>query len=133
MLNRTENLAIEWLKSIGYKKQEILHNPKITPDFICQDGKRYEVKLLYGTRIIFYSTQLKSLKSDDIILVFDRERLISKFLWGDKDKSPIKIQIVEINNIQIQVSKATREKLKAVRITKRDTYDEIINRLLKNG
>lgn len=31
----------------------------------------------------------------------------------------------------IQISKETREKLKSVKITSRETYDEIINRLLK--
>lgn len=33
----------------------------------------------------------------------------------------------------IQIEHKTLEKLKSVRITKRETYDEIINRLLKNG
>jgi len=31
----------------------------------------------------------------------------------------------------IQIRKETREKLKKLRITKRETYDEIINRLMK--
>ncbi|MDI6798627.1 MAG: hypothetical protein QMD12_01355 [Candidatus Aenigmarchaeota archaeon] len=31
----------------------------------------------------------------------------------------------------IQIEKRTREKLKKLRITKRETYDEIINRLIK--
>ncbi len=34
----------------------------------------------------------------------------------------------------IQIEKKTLEKLKKLRITKRDTYDEILNRLIdKNG
>lgn len=33
----------------------------------------------------------------------------------------------------IQIEHKTLEKLKAVRIVKRETYDEIINRLLENG
>ena len=34
----------------------------------------------------------------------------------------------------IQIEKITLEKLKKLRITKRDTYDEILNRLIdKNG
>lgn len=34
----------------------------------------------------------------------------------------------------IQIEKRTLEKLKELRITKRDTYDEILNRLIdKNG
>ncbi len=33
----------------------------------------------------------------------------------------------------IQITKETREKLKKLRITMRETYDEIINRLMKNA
>jgi len=33
----------------------------------------------------------------------------------------------------IQIEHETLEKLKKFRITLRDTYDEIINRLMKNG
>ncbi|OKY78473.1 MAG: hypothetical protein BTN85_0964 [Candidatus Methanohalarchaeum thermophilum] len=33
----------------------------------------------------------------------------------------------------IQVEKETRKKLKELRITRRGTYDEILNRLMKNA
>ena len=33
----------------------------------------------------------------------------------------------------IQVRKETREKLKKLRITKRESYDEVINRLIENA
>jgi hypothetical protein len=33
----------------------------------------------------------------------------------------------------IQIERKTLEKLKKLRITKRETYDEIINRLMKNA
>lgn len=33
----------------------------------------------------------------------------------------------------IQIERKTLEKLKKARITKRETYDEIINRLMKNA
>jgi hypothetical protein len=33
----------------------------------------------------------------------------------------------------IQVAAETREKLRDIRITKRETYDEILNRLMRNG
>lgn len=36
-----------------------------------------------------------------------------------------------MNNTMIQISKDTRQYLKDVKITKRETYDEIILRLLK--
>ena len=34
---------------------------------------------------------------------------------------------------QIQVTKETREELQKLRLTKRESYEEIINRLLKKG
>ena len=33
----------------------------------------------------------------------------------------------------IQIEKKTLEKLKKLRITRRETYDEILNRLMKNA
>lgn len=35
------------------------------------------------------------------------------------------------NRTTIQIEHSTLEKLKTLRITKRDTYDEILNRLIK--
>jgi len=32
---------------------------------------------------------------------------------------------------QIQITKETRERLKVLRLVKRETYDELINRLIK--
>lgn len=132
MVNKTELMALEWLKTNeGYKENEIIKNSNSSPDFICQDGKRYEIKFLYGNRIIFYSTQIKNLKDNDIILVFDRTKLITKFLWKDREKISIDVQIVEIKDrTTIQIEKKTLEKLKKLRITKRETYDEILNRLI---
>jgi len=36
-----------------------------------------------------------------------------------------------MNFTQIQITKETREKLKILRLVKRETYDELINRLIK--
>ncbi len=36
------------------------------------------------------------------------------------------------NKTTIQIEKETLERLKSVKIAKRESYDEIINRLLKN-
>ncbi len=33
----------------------------------------------------------------------------------------------------IQIEKTTLEKMKRLRITKRETYDEVVNRLMKNA
>lgn len=41
--------------------------------------------------------------------------------------------ICMIKRTTIQIEKTTLERLKKERITKRETYDEIIRRLIKNG
>jgi len=37
------------------------------------------------------------------------------------------------NPTTIQIEKETRDKIRKLRITKRETYEEIINRLIKNA
>jgi predicted CopG family antitoxin len=41
------------------------------------------------------------------------------------------MELIFMEYTTIQIRKETREKLKKLRITKRETYDEIINRLMK--
>ncbi len=133
MVNKTELMALKWLKDQGYKDNQIMRKRNTSPDFICEDGKRYEVKFLYGDRIIFYSTQLKNLRDSDVVLVFDKTKLITKFLWKDRKKIAINIKIVEQNErTTIQIERKTVEKLKKIRIAKRESYDEIINKLIKD-
>lgn len=134
MLNRTELMALEWLKGQGYKDNEIIKQNNKTPDFVCQDGKRYEVKFLYGNRIIFYNTQIEELQNDDVILVFDRTQFVRKFLWSNRKNISINIYVVnrDNNKINIQLEKETVKDLKKLKITKLETYDEIIKRLLQD-
>lgn len=132
MVNKTELLAVGWLKRKGYKENEIIKNSNSSPDFICQDGKRYEVKFLYRNKIIFYTTQIKNLKDDDIILVFDRTNFITQFLWKDRKNISIDIKIVETSNqTSIQLRNDTLEKLKFFKDYKRETYDDLLNKLMK--
>jgi hypothetical protein len=132
MINKTELKAIEYLISQGYKESEIIKNSNKTPDLICLDGKRYEIKYLYGNSLVFYSTQIKDLKDDDIILVFNKDELVNKFEWKDRDKISFYIRIQQLDGKStIQLDKTTLEKLKELRLTNRDTYDEIIVRMIK--
>ena len=66
-MNKTELLGWELLREQGYKKKDVKFNCNKSPDFICSDGKRYEVKIIFGKNILFYPTQIKSLKKNDII------------------------------------------------------------------
>lgn len=130
-INKTELMALKWLKQQGYKDSEILKKFNSSPDFVCTDGKGYEVKFLYGDRLLFSDIQSKALKDNDLILVFNRDNFISKFYWKDRDKTHFNIYIMKPVGTTIQVDKETLEKLKQARITKRESYDEVINRLLK--
>lgn len=132
MVTKTELMAFEWLKKTkGYSGKEIIRQSNKTPDFICLDGKRYEVKLLYGNNLIFYHSQIKDLKNEDTILVFDRDRFLTNFLWGERNNTSFNIKIVQVEGTTIQIEKNTLNKLKKLRITKRETYDEILNRLME--
>ncbi len=125
-------MALEWLKNQGYKGNEIIKQSNTSPDFICQDGKRYEVKFLYANKIIFYDAQVKSLLEDDIILVFDRDKFILKFLWKDREKVLLNVYFVkQKNKTSLQLNIETLERMKKIRLTKRESYNEIIDRLLK--
>lgn len=136
-MNRTELMAFEWLKkNKGYKDSDILRKSNDSPDFICLDGKRYEVKFLYANKIIFYSTQIKKMKDDDNILVFDRNGLIIDFLWKNRNKISFNIQIIEVDESKMKVELDTdivNELIKRKKV--RDTYSDIIRELLrkKNG
>ena len=85
-LNKTETMALEWLiNERGYKKEDV-NKTNNTPDFVCEDGKRYEVKYLYANKIIFNGYQSTKMKNEDIVIVFDNRGFCDEFLWGDRDK-----------------------------------------------
>lgn len=133
-INKTEILALEWLKKQGYEEKTILRVSNKTPDFICPDGKRFEVKYLYGNNLIFYKTQTGSLKPNDIILVFDKNRFIAKFLWEERENVHFNIKIVSNyeNQVNVQVDRDVADmliKLKSVG----DTYSDVIRRLLDDN
>jgi len=90
-MNKTETLAFNWLKQQGYKESEITFVANKSPDFICNDRNRYEVKFLYGSLILFSKKQIETLQPNDIILVFDDKLLKDKFSWKNKEKSLFKI------------------------------------------
>ena len=132
MVNKTELMALEWLEKRGYKQNEIIKNYNKSPDFICPDGKRYEVKLLYGKQIVFQSSQTKNLKDDDIILVFDKTKFITKFLWKDKKSISFNIVVGDIKNFTtILISRKTRNELKNIG-KKGEDYNTVIERLVEH-
>lgn len=129
-MNKTEIMALEWLIQRGYKRNEIIINSNTSPDFICMDGKRYEVKFLYGNKLIFSHVQSKILKNKDLILVFSRDNFVNEFLWGNRDKTPFEIKILPDSPFtKIQIDKELVNRLIKLK-EMGDTYSDVIRRLL---
>ena len=76
-MNKTEQKLFNWLLSKGYSQEQIIFRRSETPDFITDDGKKWEAKRLYDTKILMYKTQVKNLFSDQnntTVLVFKNGR-----------------------------------------------------------
>lgn len=126
-MNKTEILAFELLKKRGYKEGDIAYQGSKNPDFVCSDGKRFEIKRIYGkNELLFTERQMKELKGTDIILVFDSEdkELKGEFFWSDR-QTDFTIKIIKRSNtkMQITVSDKTYEILK--REMKKIGYERI--------
>jgi len=136
-MNNTEEKALNWLISQGYKANSIIY--KKTPTFISTD-KKFEVKRLYGNQIIFYNKQYQILKklNNVLILVF-RDNENEPFLkLKFEEIKDLKKQYkgVEINWVGIdekvralRLSEKTKERLKKFGKMGED-YDQLLNRLL---
>lgn len=72
-MNQTETKAYNWLISQGVPENVIFFQARKTPDFLFTDRDiKYEVKRLYGKKILIGVNQLDKLKAQDniVILVF---------------------------------------------------------------
>jgi hypothetical protein len=135
-MNKSELKAKQWLVENKNLKEEDIFKSKGTPDFLTPIGG-FEVKKLYGDKVIFYSDQLDELTRfpDVKVLVFDgdgefkKEILVSDI---DREKGTLgEFRVVETGMITIQVTKSTREQLKSMG-KMGDTYDAVIQHLV-NG
>lgn len=135
-MNQTERIAFEWLKNKGYKEQEILFRSSKTPDFVCNDGKRYEVKLAYSNQILFSKSQIKYLKDGDYILVFNnRDFMVDEFLWKNRNKSKFTIKVIDYmkNRRILKISAENQEWLVDLKFENRCRgIDEVLSLIKKN-
>ncbi len=146
-MNRTQEKALQWLTQEGYKKEEITFRQNRSPNFITKDNKKFDVKRLYGTQIIFYNTQYQQLKHHPktLILVFreNEQEPFIKFRFEEISSLPKSYKDIDINWVNqeqdvgaIRISKKTKERLQAFGKMGED-FDKLINRLLdrikKNG
>ena len=118
-LNQSEKIAYFWLKEkFKYKSEDIKKNNK-TPDFICSDKKRFEVKAIYGNSLVFTKEQIPSLSKKDYIIAVDcgQNKVIDCFLWEKKDKTKWNISISDQKDkySAVKLKPDTVEKLKKIK------------------
>lgn len=135
-MNKSESEARKWLvREKNLKEGEIVKTHG-TPDFLTPIGG-FEVKKLYGDKIIFYGDQLEELARfpDVKILVFNGNgKFVREALYSEIDLTRGILgdwKIIATDMTTIQVKKSTAKKLQA-RWKFGDTYDAVINRLF-NG
>ena len=136
-MNNTEEKALNWLISQGYKSNTIIY--KKTPTFISTD-KKFEVKRLYGNQIIFYNKQYQTLKKLNNVLIL---------VFRDNENEPfLKLKFEEIRDLKkqykgveinwvgidekvrtVRLSEKTKERLKKFGKMDED-YDQLLTRLL---
>jgi len=135
-MNKTEQRALRWLESKGYK--DITFGHKRTPDFITSNGELFEVKRLKGRNIYFSDNQFAILQSQPqtMILVFNSSNEpVAEIPFVDIQggeciwKNSIIIHIESKVNI-IKVHDDVYEDLTNMR-EESETYSEVIRRLLR--
>lgn len=116
-INKTEKLAQAWLsETYNIPTDSITFSPTKTPDFVLPDGHGFEIKRLYGDKIIVYPSQIKALTTDTpcTILVFrsgsrepvakiPAEELLSAINDGTRAWRNIKIVVPGYGQMLIQV------------------------------
>ncbi len=136
MKNKSEQVAVRWLVANKGLREEDIVKSKGTPDFLTPIGG-FEVKKLYGNKIIFYSNQIEELKRfpNVTILVVDGDSKLKKealFSEIDLEQGVLgDIEVLQTNMTSIQVTKSTAKRLQCLG-KMGDTYSAVIERLL-NG
>ena len=137
-MNKTQERALNWLISEGYKKQDILFKQS-SPCFFTKD-KKFDVKRLYGNQIIFYNNQYKQLKkfpNTTILIIRDNESSpYLKINFNEIKNLPSSYKDIEINWVDIdtqvktiRLSAKTKSRLQEHGKMGED-FENLINRLL---
>lgn len=134
-MNKSERIAFEWLiKEKGLTESEIIFSGSKTPDFLCKNGKKYEVKRLYGNSILVYQSQVSDLKGSEILVVnTEKEQVFLVFPWDSWEDIHIpKIRFVDYQKgkVSITVKRETAEMLSKEK-SYGESWDELLLRLAK--
>jgi hypothetical protein len=73
-MNQTEQKAFQYLISTcGYTEDDVIFQPCRSPDFVCSDGKSFEVKKIVNRKIMFHRKQFEQFRQANCltILVYD--------------------------------------------------------------
>ena len=119
-MNKTELLAYEELKRRYGNDGVTRINRRGHPDFICGED-RYEVKKASGDKISFSGPQIKNFLPTDKIMVYQNDKLVSEFLWGERDKSSFKIvepRFLDGVLLQLNLTDEQSQKLEHYKILK---------------
>ena len=113
MISNAEIQALGLLISKKYNIDEIKRGKTGEPDYITKDNLRWEVKRLErNNRIYFTEKQINEFKSDDNIIVFDKEgNLIKEFKWKDRIKSGFDIIFTSTDEFVNKLNKGTVKKI----------------------
>jgi len=137
MENKSERQAKKWLiEKMGLREKDITKS-KGTPDFLTPIGG-FEVKKLYGDKIIFYNDQLDILARypDVKILIFNGDgHLVRQASYSDIDMEYGTLGDIKVVNSQrtsIQITKDLAVRLQSLG-KMGDTYDEVLRRLLERN
>jgi len=91
LMNKTVKKAYTFLLK-KYDKKDISFNTRMPYKFLTSDGKRWEVKRLYGNKILLSKKHFDYLcNNETIILVFS----------DDKDYPVLKINSLELNKRRV--------------------------------
>ena len=137
MMNKTELLAYEELKRRYGNDGVTRINRRGHPDFICGED-RYEVKKASGDKISFSGPQIKNFLPTDKIMVYQNDKLVAEFLWGERDKSGFKIvepRLLDGVLLQLNLTDEQSKKLEHYKIlknfkTKEEALLDLIDELM---
>ena len=126
-MNISEYIGYLWLMSVkGYKNKEIFFYHTETPDFLCTDGEKYEVKRLYGRSILIYDKQISNLDGSTIIVVDTEKREVIKIFEWDKREVIVFPEIkITRTGLHIYIKEGIEQKMVLLGLSPREVIDFI--------
>lgn len=129
-MNKAEKVGFEWLQSNrGYSVDEIEFRQRVSPDFVCADGSKYEVKTapLRESYIQFVEGQLEKLSETTLLLVDPKKEKVVKALLFEKVRKVFQDGRREAKHVHIILDDVEYRELEKVKGDK--TWRELLMEL----